>query len=83
MSPAEKEARRMMAEKKLDEANEKAFNKAAKTPPSEDPRDAVRGQKGYASGGKVGSASKRADGCATQGKTKGTMVKMAMGGKTC
>jgi hypothetical protein len=37
----------------------------------------------YARGGKVGSASKRADGCATKGKTKGTMVKMAMGGRTC
>ena len=36
---------------------------------------------GYASGGKVGSASKRADGCATKGKTKGTMVKMNYGGK--
>jgi hypothetical protein len=36
-----------------------------------------------AKGGKVGSASKRADGCATKGKTKGTMVKMAMGGRTC
>jgi hypothetical protein len=23
------------------------------------------------------------DGCAIKGKTKGTMVKMAMGGKTC
>lgn len=29
---------------------------------------------GYAKGGKVGSASKRADGCAQRGKTKGTMV---------
>jgi len=36
---------------------------------------------GYASGGKVGSASKRADGCATKGKTKGTMIKMNYGGK--
>ena len=36
---------------------------------------------GYAGGGKVGSASKRADGCATKGKTKGTMVKMNYGGK--
>ena len=31
---------------------------------------------GYAKGGKVGSASKRGDGIATKGKTKGTMVKM-------
>jgi hypothetical protein len=35
---------------------------------------------GYASGGKVGSASKRADGCATKGKTKGTMITMKNGG---
>ena len=32
------------------------------------------------SGGKVGQLSK-ADGCATKGKSKGTMVKMNMGGK--
>lgn len=30
----------------------------------------------YAKGGSI-------DGCATKGKTKGTMVKMAKGGKTC
>jgi hypothetical protein len=30
-----------------------------------------------------GSASKRADGVASKGKTKGTMVKMNMGGKAC
>ena len=39
------------------------------------------GDMGYASGGKVSSASKRADGCCTKGKTKGTMVKMNYGGK--
>ena len=38
---------------------------------------------GYAGGGKVSSASKRADGCATKGKTKGTMVKMMGGGYAC
>ena len=32
--------------------------------------------KGYAKGGSI-------DGCATKGKTKGTMIKMAMGGKAC
>ena len=32
---------------------------------------------------KGGTASSRADGCATKGKTKGTMVKMSMGGKAC
>jgi hypothetical protein len=30
-----------------------------------------------------GSASSRADGCATKGKTKGTMIKMSMGGMSC
>jgi hypothetical protein len=30
---------------------------------------------------KGGSASSRADGCAQRGKTKGTMVQMAYGGK--
>ena len=32
---------------------------------------------------KGGSASARADGVASKGKTKGTMVKMARGGKAC
>ena len=39
------------------------------------------GDMGYAGGGKVSSASSRADGCATKGKTKGTMIKMNHGGK--
>jgi len=65
------------------ERAERAYNKRSTVEPSIDPRDEIRGQKGYAGGGKVGSASKRADGCATKGKTKGTMVKMAMGGKAC
>ena len=30
-----------------------------------------------------GSASKRADGVATKGKTKGAMIKMNKGGKAC
>ena len=38
------------------------------------------GGMGYAKGG---SASSRADGVATKGKTKGTMVGMKMGGKAC
>jgi hypothetical protein len=32
------------------------------------------GYKSYKKGGKVSSASKRADGCALRGKTKGRMV---------
>lgn len=35
---------------------------------------------GMKKGGSVSGASKRADGCATKGKTKGTMVKMSCGG---
>ena len=35
-----------------------------------------------ASGGKVGQLSK-ADGCATKGKSKGTMIKMNKGGMSC
>jgi len=38
------------------------------------------GMKKMAAGG---SASKRADGIAVKGKTKGTMIKMRMGGKAC
>jgi hypothetical protein len=37
--------------------------------------------KPFKKGGSVGSASKRADGIAKKGKTKGTQVKMAGGGK--
>jgi hypothetical protein len=32
---------------------------------------------------KGGSASSRADGCAVKGKTKGTMIAMKSGGRTC
>ena len=35
----------------------------------------------FAKGGSVSSASSRADGIATKGKTKGTMIKMNYGGK--
>ena len=38
--------------------------------PKKDPRDAVRGQKGYAKGGFV----RAADGVAQRGKTRGKMV---------
>jgi hypothetical protein len=45
-------------------------------------RRETRGKE-YKKGGSVNSAAKRADGCITKGHTKGTMVKMAMGGKAC
>jgi len=82
MSPAEKQARAEMADRKMNAATDAAYTKSLTTteyaPMKKDPRDAVRGQRGYAKGG---SASARADGIATKGKTRGTMVKMSYGGK--
>ena len=54
--------------------------------PMKDGKPAFIGDgKGMKHGGMAngGSASKRADGVATKGKTKGTMVGMKMGGKAC
>jgi hypothetical protein len=82
MSPAEKQAREEMADRKMNAATDAAYTKSLTTteyaPIKKDPRDAVRGQRGYAKGG---SASARADGIATKGKTRGTMIKMSYGGK--
>ena len=107
MSPAEKEARQMIADKKMQKATDRAYEKSRRLGPEDDESkesgtkklgrmldqmrrpapepmvDQMGNQTGMAKGGKVGSASKRADGCATKGKTKGTMVTMAMGGRTC
>jgi hypothetical protein len=81
MSPAEREARQMIADKKAQEAATKAYNAADKTPPAPKAEkkekydlssrvgmNALVEKK--ASGGSVGSASKRADGIASRGKTK-------------
>jgi hypothetical protein len=50
----------------------------------QDAKDAADRKKisdmGYKKGGSVSSASKRADGCITKGKTKGTMITMRNGG---
>jgi hypothetical protein len=84
MSDAEKQAREEMAERKMQQKLDKAYSGSLTNteyaPAKKDARDAVRGQRGYASGGKVVSASKRADGIATKGKTKGTMIAMCGGG---
>ena len=63
------ETRAKMQEAKVDVEDEKARQKIKSM--------------GYASGGKVSSASKRADGCCTKGKTKGTMITMKSGGYAC
>jgi hypothetical protein len=67
-SPAEREARQMMKDRAAAKAADAAYNRAVTS-------------EGMARGGKVSSASKRADGIATKGKTKGMMVKMNYGGK--
>jgi len=51
-------------------------------------KPASKAHAGLKAGGKVGmgavkTAAPSRDGIATKGKTKGTMVKMAMGGKAC
>lgn len=61
MSPAEQEARQMIADKKAAEAAEKAYNDASKTAPA--PVKKAKG--GYV---------KAADGIAKRGKTKGRMI---------
>lgn len=76
MSPAEKQAREEMADRKMQAATDKAYSQSLRNTeyapmPTKDPRDAVRGQRGYAKGG---TASSRADGIAQRGKTRGTMV---------
>lgn len=82
MSPAEKQAREEIADRKMQDITEKAYTKSLTTtdyaPEKKDPRDAVRGQRGYAKGGMT--ASKRGDGIATKGKTRGTMITMKGGG---
>jgi hypothetical protein len=60
MSAAEKAARQEQADRKMQEATDKAYEASRTTP--------------YAAGGKVSSASKRADGCATKGKTRGKVL---------
>ena len=63
MSPAEKEARQMMADKKAQDAATKAYDAASSTPAA--PK-AVKKAKG-------GSVT-RADGCVSKGHTRGKMV---------
>lgn len=63
-----------VADEKAASAADKAYRRSLRVTeeaPKKDPRDAVRGQRGYAKGG---SASSRADGIAERGKTRGTLV---------
>lgn len=70
----ESKERAAMEQAKEAEAMQKQ-KMAAKAPRSMPQKTGMEGgYKGYAKGGKVSSASKRADGCAIKGKTKGRMV---------
>jgi hypothetical protein len=72
MIPTDEEVRRMrkqVEEDRLMRGMGEAYDRAA--PES---MKAKGGKIGYAQGGSVSSASKRADGCAERGKTKGRFV---------
>lgn len=63
--------------KKVQEEQAKQFDMPRKNIPLNDdsgPLPEKKPAKKYAQGGSVSSASKRADGCATKGKTKGRIV---------
>jgi hypothetical protein len=75
--------RRMM--KKPPMAMKKPMPKKPMMPVAPKPRGAAPDESvmpapAFKHGGSVGSASKRADGCATKGKTKGKMIAMKSGG---
>jgi hypothetical protein len=85
---AEKDPNEMAAEKlnkeikEVQEKQKKEFDMPKKNIPLNDdmgplPKKNAKGAgvvKSYKKGGSVGSASKRADGCATKGKTKGRII---------
>lgn len=58
------------ADAKMRKKAGKRYDALSSVEPSADPRDMVRGQRGYKKGGSV----TRADGCITKGHTKGKMV---------
>jgi len=64
-----------VADEKMRKATEKAYEKSLTTMEVQPPKKAAsEPAKKMAKGGSVSSASKRADGCAVRGKTKGRMV---------
>ena len=80
----EKEANRVLREMKRDQAIEKAREFVKEGKSAFEPKSGGGGgampksnrdlTKNYKKGGKVSTASKRADGCAQRGKTKGRMI---------
>lgn len=74
--PAEKKTAPKPAPKKTAPPKDTVFREGMPVPQDKDGASAGKVKK--MAGG--GSASSRADGCCTKGKTRGTMVKMAGGG---
>jgi hypothetical protein len=64
---AETAEERMAREAKQDAANQKGYDAATKP-------DRLKKVLPFKAGGVVGSASKRADGCAQRGKTRGKVI---------
>ena len=62
------EAENQAAQKKIENEDKAMRELVQKT------KERLKGAFKFSSGGKVSSASKRADGCAIRGKTKGRMV---------
>jgi len=62
------EAENQSAQKKIEDEDKAAKELFQKT------KERIKSAIKFKSGGSVSSASKRADGCATKGKTKGKMV---------
>jgi len=74
----DKETKKVQAEQaaSLDQASEKVRQGKIQPPTNDDmgPLPEKKPVKKMAKGGSVSSASKRADGCATKGKTKGRII---------
>ena len=60
--------------KQSDTKEDPKVKKIVPTFPPKEFAPKIKIARGYKAGGAVGSASKRADGCAVKGKTKGRMV---------
>ena len=78
-APVPKSAVQDAADEKARRAMEKAYNLSLTSPEMVNP-PVVPPVLSRKHGGSVGSASKRADGIATKGKTRGTMITMKSGG---
>jgi hypothetical protein len=74
--PSKKSSPKPPAPKKTAPPKDTVFREGMPVPQDIDGRSVKKMAKG-------GSASNRADGCATKGKTKGTMITMKGGGYAC